>query len=1512
MFAPARDRIGILRAAPAPAEVGGGRVSATAGRILLGCLAVAATFMFAAAPASATLAHPYLRQINSAPGTAPVPGPFGPPAGITLEGSGNLWVFANGAIDKFDSAGNFLGQNPGSAQTWHRGGAGGQLRSLAFSTASTHLYAADSNFADLWVLNADTSFNTDITRFQTGCCAIYTAADNSGAATDGDVYVSSTGGSVTRIDGAGNLVNFSASGTKPYISGSQLTGTPGGSFGRPENITVDSAGNIYVADTVKEEVDEFEPSGVFVRSFTGLSSITAVAVDPTSGDVLIAAAGTVHEFSSTGAFINDLTAGLESPADLTATRPSLAVDSSGRVYVAQKNAVDVYGPAVILPTVATGEAEEITRTTAKINGTINPENTAASYQFEYGTTKSYGNTIPASPASAGSDNTVHSETAALSGLQAETTYHYRIKGINPQGTNLGPDKTFTTPPAVSGVVTEPATAIKKGAATLNGTLTPEGTELSECFFEYGDSETYGHTAPCAETPAEIGSGGAPVAVHADVEGLSTAIHHFRLVAANSFGTTKGADQSFETPPAVTALTTTPASEITNTSATLNGSFEVESGVETHYYFEYAAGPQLSHKSTVGLVPGTATGIQNLSAPIENLAPGTTYQYRIAAENKYGTTVASNVETFTTDQPPTLNAFSTSNVTATSADLHAQIDPHGFATTYRFEYGTTSAYGQSAPIPDGEIAEELGLAHSLEVHLSGLQGVQYHFRVVAENQWGTVTSEDQTFEFFPPGCPNSAVRQQTGSAYLPDCRAYELVSPGNANGTLLYAGGPNTGTATAPSRFSFTGNANSLKGTNTIETAADLYTATRTDSGWESKYIGLPGDEAGCMGGPPNSPTSHVAFSNPPYLTNTVLTDPSMSRLLIWPDGTPMNCFAGRSPYFDNNWELAPASNAPYMFNASGSINQRLPSSFAGGEEAVEALECPYPNASYAVPFCTGDVTASANLEHFVFSSTKTSFVEGGLEEAPGSAYDNDIATHSISLISLDSDGHSIAQDPSFANVPPECDSISCQTNAKGEISSVIAARGGKEEFIRFPAISDDGSHILMSTATTRTRDCVRGGGNAEPCQRFTDPPIHLYMRVNDAISYEPSRGEDGVNHAVKFLGMTPDGSKVFFTSEEQLIAEDMDTSTDLYMWSESSDSLTLISKANDSGNAGEPGQSDGCDANASWTTKCGIKPYSNYEWSLLPGGEGGNGVADSSIAANGDIYFYSPEQLDGDRGVVGGQNLYVYRGGKAQFVATLESEEKCRLKGPRLCAEGPIVRFEVTPSDSHAAFLTTTQLTSYDNAGHIEMYSFAPSSGEIICDSCRPDGEAPTDDVVASQDGRFITNDGRVFFSTGDPLVAQDTNEAIDVYEYVDGRPQLITPGTGTATAGSGEHNVSGDAEHAGLVGVSNDGTDVYFDTFDTLTSEDHNGNFLKFYDARVNGGFAQPTPVPPCKAAEECHGAGGSAPALPTQGTAAAISGGNAKQKTAAKHKHKAKKHKKAAKRHRARAANSKWRAGK
>ena len=125
----------------------------------------------------------------------------------------------------------------------------------------------------------------------------------------------------------------------------------------------------------------------------------------------------------------------------------------------------------------------------------------------------------------------------------------------------------------------------------------------------------------------------------------------------------------------------------------------------------------------------------------------------------------------------------------------------------------------------------------------------------------------------------------------------------------------------------------------------------------------------------------------------------------------------------------------------------------------------------------------------------------------------------------------------------------------------------------------------------------------------------------------------------------------------------------------------------------------------------------------------------------------------------------------------------------------------------------------------------------------------------------------------------RDTNEAQDVYEYVDGRPQLITPGTGDTRSPLGGASAS---TQPGLIGVSADGRDVYFSTYDTLVRQDHNGLFLKFYDARAGGGFPAPAPPPPCTAADECHGAGSAAAASGSPRTALRAAPGRRQRRSA------------------------------
>jgi hypothetical protein len=394
------------------------------------------------------------------------------------------------------------------------------------------------------------------------------------------------------------------------------------------------------------------------------------------------------------------------------------------------------------------------------------------------------------------------------------------------------------------------------------------------------------------------------------------------------------------------------------------------------------------------------------------------------------------------------------------------------------------------------------------------------------------------------------------------------------------------------------------------------------------------------------------------------------------------------------------------------------------------------------------------------------------------------------------------------------------------------------------------------------------------------------MRVDDAVSYDVTKGHRG-----NFVGMTPDGSKVFFTSDEQVTGDDHDESVDLFMWEEATDEVTRVSAG-----TGGTGDTDAC-APAGWTSKCSIQiPSASIETDEE---DGTILTPDNWVADNGDVYFYSPELLDGSgNGAAGKRNLYVYRNGHTEFVA-------------KLAPASPATRMDINPDDSRVAIVTTSQLSGYENEGHAEMYTIDPgrldpSTGQpqIVCVSCNPSGAPPTGTTKAAMNGRFMSDDGRTFFSTTEALVPFDTDGIRDVYEYVNGRPQLITSGTGQRESTGGLETVSiffGNVQ-IGLESVSRDGTDVYFSSFETLTPEDHNGSFLKFYDARSGGGFDFNPDLGPCAAADECHGASSQPPTPAQTGSGGKLgASGNlpARTKRHRKPRHHKRAHKKHGKRH-------------
>jgi hypothetical protein len=97
------------------------------------------------------------------------------------------------------------------------------------------------------------------------------------------------------------------------------------------------------------------------------------------------------------------------------------------------------------PTVVTDAASVTGETAATLNATVAPEGgTVTVCKFEYGTTSSYGASVPCSSLPAGTGTNAIAVSASLAGLASATTYHFRIVATNSAETSYGADKTFTT------------------------------------------------------------------------------------------------------------------------------------------------------------------------------------------------------------------------------------------------------------------------------------------------------------------------------------------------------------------------------------------------------------------------------------------------------------------------------------------------------------------------------------------------------------------------------------------------------------------------------------------------------------------------------------------------------------------------------------------------------------------------------------------------------------------------------------------------------------------------------------------------------------------------------------------------------------------------------------------------------------------------------------------------------------------------------------------------------------
>jgi hypothetical protein len=204
------------------------------------------------------------------------------------------------------------------------------------------------------------------------------------------------------------------------------------------------------------------------------------------------------------------------------------------------------------PLIEGGEAG-VTPTTAGVRTALQTENEATTYRVEYVPAASY-EPGAANPYQAGgvtgageleaTPYVVRNVTRGISGLAADTTYHYRFVAQDATGKTYGPDRTFATagltPPVVS---TGAASGVSATGATISGAVNPEGLKTSY-EFQIGESSGYGG----AQIFGDAGEAGGDEAVSTTLGYLVPGTtYHYRVVATSIDGTTYGADETFTTP-----------------------------------------------------------------------------------------------------------------------------------------------------------------------------------------------------------------------------------------------------------------------------------------------------------------------------------------------------------------------------------------------------------------------------------------------------------------------------------------------------------------------------------------------------------------------------------------------------------------------------------------------------------------------------------------------------------------------------------------------------------------------------------------------------------------------------------------------------------------------------------------------------------------------------------------------------------------------------------------------------
>jgi hypothetical protein len=1120
-----------------------------------------------------------------------------------------------------------------------------------------------------------------------------------------------------------------------------ISGTGAGQLGVGQGVAVDSSGNVYVVDWFNFRVQKFDSSGNFLLMFGD-----GVDQGPTHpGDVCTAQF--IVEGDTCGAG-NQGSAG-EGQFSWPVAGSFIAIDPTDKVYVGDQNRIQrfntggVYQGEIALPgntvqSLATDAAGNLYATydgkddVRKISPAGVPLSEfevpkpsavavdAAGNVYAFGPVKSENN-FSIAPifefdpegrlvANFGKEDFVGSTGIATNlcpgGPSPGNLYVTNAAaGIGPPESKEAFLRAYGPEPTTCGkAITGAASEIEETAVRLNGEANPKGLAVSECFFEYGPTKTYGQTAPCAESSGEIGTGTDPVPVHADISGLAGGtVYHVRLVVGTASGTESGSDRTFK---------------------------------------------------TLG--------------------------------------------------PPDISAEHTASVAFTEATLKALINPEGFPTKYHFEYGTDLSYGNATTtISLGADRNE----HPAIANLTGLSpGTTYHWRVVATNtavlNGGLSEGEDHTFTtYLQPspegGCPNEAFR--TGpSAFLPDCRAYEMVSPVDKNGgDILRPFDGYVRSSEDGERFTYA--AEPSFGDQQGSLGYNQYLASREGAGWSNHGL------------------------HPPLGERKPLKETLFGLLREFEAFSPDLCNA----WF---WDITEPALTPEGQDGHANI-YRL--DLCGGE-APEALTSTEPPGGTEIRYVTQNSIAgsSADSRHAIFTA-KAKLTADAAATTNAQVYDRfGGALHLVSVLpkgkalagKADAKGDGVGSGPSYNldNAVSEDGSLvywaagTQDSVGKGKIfvrrhpergiepegecsdpskACTLVVSQGKEPIAFYWGAASDGSKALYS----------------EESGTFEGVPFEDGLFVFDLRAAEEGQPAQRLlaEHVTGVLGASEDLSRIYFVSTGALTDGQENSEggiaqagqPNLYLDEEGV--LTFVGTLI----PGDVGNGSGQFEALAYTVS-GAQPYTRA----------------ARVSPNGaQIAFESRAQLthfDNTDAKNGEADLEVFTyeaGGALECVSC--NPGGVQPSGPEL--REPFIR-------NRAGTRTTNVYAS----AWIQPWEHSLYASHVLSD-----------------DG------GRLFFHSYEALVPRDTNGAMDVYEWE-------APEEGSCTEESHAFHASnggciflissGESPfESEFWDASPDGRDVFFSTESSLVGKDPGQ--VDIYDARVGGGFAEASQKAACEG-EACQ----------------------------------------------------------